>query len=116
MSFAKRAGTGGTLACEGGEGILWSRLLVAGARRQADEEREALARFLHEELRLELSAEKTLITRPEDGFVFLGYRVIRAPSVQSGGDVGKMRIPKVRLKSLRPEFRLDALREERREC
>jgi group II intron reverse transcriptase/maturase len=80
-------------------------LLVAGTRRQAEEEREALAQFLHKELRLELSAEKTLITRPEDGFVFLGYRVIRAPSVQSGGDVGKMRIPKEKLQALRREIK-----------
>jgi len=80
-------------------------LLVAGTRQQAEEECEALGQFLSEEMRLELSAEKTLITRPEDGFVFLGYRVIRAPSFQSGSDVGKMRIPKETLKALRREIK-----------
>lgn len=80
-------------------------LLVAGNRGQAEEERETLTQFLSEEMRLELSAEKTLITRPEDGFVFLGYRVIRAPSLQNGGDVGKLRIPKDKLQALRREIK-----------
>ena len=80
-------------------------LLVAGSRRQADDEREALAQFLHEEMRLELSAEKTLITQPEDGFIFLGYRVVRAPSLQTGGAVGKLRIPRDKLKAVRREIK-----------
>lgn len=80
-------------------------LLVVGTRQQADEEHEALAQFLHEEMRLELSAEKTLITRPEDGFVFLGFRVIRAPSLRKDSEVGKLRIPKDKLKSLRREIK-----------
>lgn len=80
-------------------------LLVAGTRQQADEEREALAQFLNEEMRLELSAEKTLITRPEDGFVFLGYRILRARSLTSGMAVGKTRIPKDKLKALRREIK-----------
>lgn len=80
-------------------------LLVTGNRRQAEEECEALAQFLHEEMHLELSVEKTLITRPEDGFVFLGYRVIRAPSLRSGDGVGKLRIPKDKLKALRREIK-----------
>ena len=80
-------------------------LLVTGTRQQADEEREALANFLLEEMRLELSAEKTFITRPEDGFVFLGYRVVRAPSLRKGAKVGKLRIPKEKLKTLRREIK-----------
>lgn len=80
-------------------------LLAVGTRRQVDEEREALAQFLHEDMRLELSAEKTLITRPEDGFVFLGYRVLREPSLRRGVGIGKMRIPKDKLKSLRREIK-----------
>jgi group II intron reverse transcriptase/maturase len=80
-------------------------LLVAGTRQQADNEREALAQFLFEEMRLELSAEKTLITRPEDGFVLLGYRVIRARSLRKGASVGKLRIPKDKLKALRREIK-----------
>ena len=80
-------------------------LMATGTRRQADEERDALARFLKEEMKLELSAEKTLITRPENGFVFLGYRVLRAPSLKSGVGVGKLRIPLDKLKSLRREIK-----------
>ena len=53
----------------------------------------------------ELSAEKTLITRPEDGFVFLGYRVVRAASLRSGVAVGKLWIPKGKLKALRREIK-----------
>lgn len=50
-------------------------------------------------------AEKTLITRPEDGLIFLGYRITRAPSLQNGGDVGKLRIPMDKLKALRREIK-----------
>ena len=39
-------------------------LLVVGSRQQAEAERDALAQFLCNDMRLELSPEKTLITRP----------------------------------------------------
>lgn len=68
-------------------------LLTVGTKAQAEAEREALAQFLWTEMRLELSAEKTLITRPEDGFVFLGYRMLRDKSRRTGKMVGKTRIP-----------------------
>ncbi|MCA8927031.1 MAG: group II intron reverse transcriptase/maturase [Alphaproteobacteria bacterium] len=80
-------------------------LLVVGTKAQAEAERDALAHFLWMEMRLELSAEKTLITRPEDGFVFLGYRMIRAKSLRKGTMVGKGRIPMEKLKSLRREIK-----------
>jgi len=55
-------------------------LLATGSRVDVEAERDALAQFLGEELRLELSQEKTLITNPRDGFVFLGYRVVQSRS------------------------------------
>lgn len=55
-------------------------LLVVGSRQQAEAERESLTEFLWQDMRLELSPDKTLITRPEDGFIFLGYRVVRTKS------------------------------------
>ena len=43
-------------------------ILVTGTREDAEREKEALAKFLNEELHLELSAEKTLITRGQEPF------------------------------------------------
>ncbi|WP_299752924.1 group II intron reverse transcriptase/maturase [uncultured Tateyamaria sp.] len=80
-------------------------LLVVGSRQQAEAEREALAQFLWDEMRLELSAEKTLITRPEEGFIFLGYRVVRTRSYRNGNWVGNLRIPKEKVKALRREIK-----------
>jgi hypothetical protein len=64
-----------------------------------------LAQFLGEELRLELSKEKTLITSPQDGFVFLGYRVVQAQSYRKARLVGKLRIPREKLSDLRREIK-----------
>lgn len=80
-------------------------LFTVGTKAQAEAERKALAQFLWTEMRLELSAEKTLITRPEDGFIFLGYRMLRAKSLCKGNMVGKARIPMEKLKSLRREIK-----------
>lgn len=80
-------------------------LLVVGSRQQAEAERETLAQFLRDEMRLELSAEKTLITRPEEGFIFLGYRVVRTKSRRNRNIVGNLRIPKNKLKALRREIK-----------
>jgi hypothetical protein len=61
----------------------------AGPRREAEEIKNAIGRFLHDQLRLELSPTKTLIThgrtRPAR---FLGYEVVvlqadRTPAVRS---------------------------------
>ena len=80
-------------------------LLVVGSRQQAEAERESLTEFLWQDMRLELSPDKTLITRPEDGFIFLGYRVVRTKSYKNGNWVGNLRIPKDKLKSLRREIK-----------
>jgi len=67
-------------------------ILVTGTEKDAKAEKDALAIFLGEHLRMELSQEKTLITHPEDGFEFLGYRVLKERGVLSGRMVGKLRI------------------------
>lgn len=54
-------------------------ILVRGAREQADVIRNEAARIIREELKMELSAEKTLITHVDDGFDFLGHHVRRVP-------------------------------------
>lgn len=65
----------------------------------------ALAQFLWDEMRLELSPEKPLITWPEYGFVFLGYRVVRTKSYKNGNMVGNLCIPTDKLKALRREIK-----------
>jgi len=76
-------------------------VLVAGTREQAEAEKHALASFLKEELRMELSIEKTKITEVREGFDFLGYRVVQAKARRNGRLVGKLFIPKGKLKDLR---------------
>ncbi len=53
--------------------------------RMPKRERQALAQFLKEELRMELSMEKTKITDVREGFDFLGYRVAqkKMPSTET---------------------------------
>jgi group II intron reverse transcriptase/maturase len=76
-------------------------ILVAGNQEEADNEKAALAEFLRQQLHLELSPEKTLVTRAEEGFDFLGYRVVKEAAQGSGRLVGKLRIPKGKLQLLR---------------
>jgi group II intron reverse transcriptase/maturase len=76
-------------------------ILVTGNQEEADNEKAALAEFLQQQLHLELSPEKTLVTRAEDGCDFLGYRVVKEAAQGSGRLVGKLRIPKGKLQLLR---------------
>ncbi|MFC1610023.1 reverse transcriptase domain-containing protein, partial [Myxococcota bacterium] len=50
-------------------------ILVYGTQEDAQTEKEALAEYLHKELGLELSPEKTKVTALTEGFAFLGFRV-----------------------------------------
>src|SRR5205814_10480197 len=52
-------------------------LVVKGTRAHAQEVREACRAFLEGELKLTLNMAKTHITHVNDGFVFLGHRIIR---------------------------------------
>ncbi|MBI5570174.1 MAG: group II intron reverse transcriptase/maturase [Desulfomonile tiedjei] len=80
-------------------------VLTTGTREDAENEKARLADFLGEELGMELSLEKTLITRPEDGFNFLGYRIVKEPSFTSGRLVGKQYIPKEKLQLVRTRIK-----------
>lgn len=46
-----------------------------GSRDRAEEIKAEIKTFLADEIQLRLSGEKTLITRIDDGFDFLGYRM-----------------------------------------
>src|SRR5690554_7640320 len=52
-------------------------IVVKGTREHAETIREACRGFLEGELKLMLNMEKTHITHVNDGFVFLGHRIIR---------------------------------------
>lgn len=62
-------------------------VVVKGRRAEAEAIREELRGFLEKELRLTLNMEKTHVTHVNDGFVFLGHRIIR-----KRGDRGHMRV------------------------
>lgn len=61
-------------------------IVVKGTRAHAEAVREACRAFLEGELKLTLNMEKTHITHVNDGFVFLGHRIIR-----KRGPRGRMR-------------------------
>jgi RNA-directed DNA polymerase len=75
-------------------------ILISGTYEDAINEKLRLATFLKEDLHLELSEEKTLVTKAEDGFEFLGYRVIKEPN-RHGRMSGNLRIPPGKLKMIR---------------
>ena len=54
-------------------------ILVRGSRAQAEAIRDEAAAVLRDELRMELSVEKTLVTHVDEGFDFLGHHVRRVP-------------------------------------
>jgi group II intron reverse transcriptase/maturase len=81
-------------------------VLVEGTLEQAEAERQALAAFLKQELRMELSMEKTKITDVGEGFDFLGYQVVQQPARHRGNRVGKLFIPKGKLKELRHKIKV----------
>ncbi len=80
-------------------------ILVTGTKDEATAERDALAGFLQKELRLELSKEKTLVTAVEEGFDFLGYRVVQAKALITGRLVGKLYIPRKKMQRLRDNIK-----------
>ncbi len=61
-------------------------IVVKGTREHAEAVRQACRGFLEGELKLTLNMEKTHITHVNDGFVFLGHRIIR-----KRGPRGRMR-------------------------
>ena len=69
-----------------------------------------MAQFLCGEMRLGLSAEKTLITRPEGGFTGLGYRLVCSEWNRNDNCVGNLRSPKENVLALRREIKKRASR------
>ncbi|WP_074730165.1 group II intron reverse transcriptase/maturase [Paenibacillus naphthalenovorans] len=61
-------------------------VVVKGTKAHAEEVREACREFLEDKLKLTLNMDKTHITHVNDGFVFLGHRIIR-----KRGSRGQMR-------------------------
>jgi RNA-directed DNA polymerase len=61
-------------------------IVVKGTREHAEAVRQACRGFLEGNLKLTLNMEKTHITHVNDGFVFLGHRIIR-----KRGPLGRMR-------------------------
>jgi len=59
-------------------------IVVKGSKAQADEIRAECRDILERELKLTLNMEKTHLTHVNDGFVFLGHRIIRKPRRQGG--------------------------------
>ena len=61
-------------------------VVVKGTKAHAEAIREACRAFLEGKLKLTLNMEKTHITHVNDGFIFLGHRIIR-----KRGSRGRMR-------------------------
>jgi group II intron reverse transcriptase/maturase len=80
-------------------------VLVAGTQKQAEEEKAALAEYVRDVLRMELSAEKTLVTPVTDGFHFLGYQIRLARARLSRKLVPKPTIPREATARLRAKVR-----------
>ncbi len=62
-------------------------MVVKGNKAHAEEVREACRAFLEGKLKLTLNMDKTHVTHVNDGFVFLGHRIIR-----KRGSKGTMRV------------------------
>jgi len=62
-------------------------VMVKGSKREAEAIRDQCRNYLEGKLQLTLNMEKTHITHVNDGFVFLGHRIIRKK-----GPKGKMRV------------------------
>ena len=80
-------------------------VMVQGTQQDAEQERLALAQFLKEELRMELSMEKTKITDVREGFDFLGYRIAQEKMPSTGRHVGMLFIPKGKSQLLRDKIK-----------
>lgn len=52
-------------------------IVVKGTKREVEAIRKECQQFLEKELKLKLNMEKTVITHVNDGFIFLGHRIIR---------------------------------------
>ena len=88
-------------------------VLVAGTEEQARAEKEALAAFLLDEMKLTLSPDKTRVTALTEGFQFLGHRV-RLRWDRRWGYWPRIEIPKERFADLRHHIKQQTQREHQR--
>jgi len=72
-----------------------------GSRARAEEIKEEIKIFLADELKLRLSEEKTLITHIDDGFDFLGYRMIGSKRWSDGKWCLFTKVPQKAIKRFR---------------
>jgi len=79
-------------------------LLCSGTKEDAEKEKLELAIFLKRELGLELSQEKTRVTRLEDGFDFLGHH-LKLRWNKDWGWVFDSRVPADRLARIRHKIK-----------
>jgi group II intron reverse transcriptase/maturase len=79
-------------------------VLCDGSKEQAEALREELYKFLKEELKLELSMEKTRVTHTQEGFEFLGYRIDRHVT-GTGKWAPRIRIPMRAMEKYRSKIR-----------
>ena len=77
-------------------------VLCNGTKAQAQALKEELTCFLKETLKLELSWEKTKITHLNEGFEFLGFRIVRNPGHK--GMTTKVLIPQKAVKQVRAKI------------
>jgi len=79
-------------------------VLCNGTKKQAEAMKEELSIFLHEELKLTLSMEKTKITHITDGFDFVGYPLSRSTG-RSGNMVPRIKIPRQAVDKLKGKLK-----------
>jgi hypothetical protein len=79
-------------------------VLCNGTKKQAEAMKEELSIFLHEELKLTLSMEKTKITHITDGFDFVGYHLSRSTG-RSGNLVPRIKIPRQAVDKLKGKLK-----------
>ena len=84
-------------------------VLVSGTEECARAEKEALANYLREELKLTLSEEKTHVTALTEGFIFLGHRV-RLRQDPRWGIWPRLEIPKEKVNDFRYRIKQMTLR------
>jgi group II intron reverse transcriptase/maturase len=79
-------------------------VLCNGTRKQAEEIKEELYRFLKGNLRVNLSKEKTRITHLNDGFNFLGFKIKRSQG--NKGMTTKVLIAREAVEKLRDKIKI----------
>jgi group II intron reverse transcriptase/maturase len=79
-----------------------------GSRERAEEIKGEIKTFLAEELKLRLSEEKTLITHVDDGFDFLGYRLVGSKRWSDGRWCVFTRVPSKAIRRFRDNIKKTA--------